>query len=140
MALTTYARSLGIGAIDGLRSMTAPAATLLAGDKPLAGLALVAAGGELIVDKLPIAPARTIPPALLVRMLLGGLSGGAIAQRRDASRLAGFALGAVGAAAATYAGYEIRRVLTKNLKVPDVVVALAEDALAVWGARAANAS
>jgi uncharacterized membrane protein len=93
----------------------------------------------MIVDKLPIAPARTTPPALIVRMLSGGLSGGAIAARRDGSRALGIAAGAVGALVATYLAYNARQLLTKNWGLPDAAVAAAEDALAVWGARAANA-
>ena len=106
MATSVYARSLGIGAVAGLRSMTAPAATLLAGDRPFAGLAILAGAGELIVDKLPVAPARTIPPAVAVRMLAGGFSGGAIAARFGGSRVLGIVLGALGAVAVTYLAYE----------------------------------
>jgi uncharacterized membrane protein len=134
----TYARALGIGAVAGLRSMTAPAATLLGGEHPYAGLALLAAGGELIVDKLPMIPARTMPPGLVFRMIAGGLSGGAIAARRERSRTVGIVAGVAGAVAATYLGYELRRTLTKKLGLPDILVALVEDGVAVWGARAAN--
>lgn len=138
MATSVYARSLGIGAVAGLRSMTAPAATLLAGDRPFAGLAILAGAGELIVDKLPVAPARTIPPAVAVRMLAGGFSGGAIAARFGGSRVLGIVLGALGAVAVTYLAYDVRRRLTKDAGLPDAAVALAEDALAIWAARAAN--
>lgn len=138
MAASVYARSLGIGAVAGLRSMTAPAATLLADDRPFAGVALLAGAGELIVDKLPIAPARTIPPAVAIRMLAGGLSGGAIAARLGGSRALGIVAGGLGAVAATYLAYEIRRRLTEDAGVPDAAVALVEDALAIWAARAAN--
>ena len=139
MNYETYARSLGIGAVAGLRSMTAPAATLVAGENALAGLAIFAAAGEFVVDKLPIAPARTLPPALIVRVLAGGLCGGVVARRRDGSRAIGILAGAAGAIAATYAGYEIRRLLTKTFDFPDPAVAVVEDAIAIWGARAATA-
>jgi len=139
MDASTYARALGIGAVAGMRSMTAPAATLSARDHPFAGLAVAAAAGELVVDKLPLTPPRTLPGPLAVRALAGGLAGGAVAARHEDSRALGFAAGAAAAVASAFIFFELRRRLTEDAGVPDVAVALAEDALAVWAARAANA-
>ena len=47
-----------MGTVAGLRSMTAPAAVLLATESIWAGPVAFAAVGEAIVDKLPFAPAR----------------------------------------------------------------------------------
>ena len=42
-------------------------------------------------------------------------------------------LGAVGGVAGAFAGYEVRTRLVKALKVPDLVIALLEDAVAIAG-------
>jgi uncharacterized membrane protein len=46
----------------------------------------------------------------------------------------GAAAGILGALAGTYGGYYARHWIVANLKVPDIAVALVEDALAVGGA------
>ncbi|MBD5657407.1 MAG: hypothetical protein IAI50_19825 [Candidatus Eremiobacteraeota bacterium] len=120
--------------------MTAPAATLLSGENRYAGLALLAAGGELIADKLPMIPARTQLPPLIFRMVSGGLCGAAVAERRDGSRALGVVSGVAGAVATTYLAYQLRRMLTTKFRLPDAAVAVAEDALAIWAARATSAS
>lgn len=139
MAPNDLARSFGIGAVAGLRSMTAPAATLGAIDSHWTGAARFAAAGELFVDKLPIAPARLMPTALAVRILSGALCGRALAKRRDASLALGTLAGAIGALAGSYGGYYARRFMTTRKHVPDFPIALVEDALAVGIARVASA-
>ena len=80
-------RALGLGAISGLRSLSGPVFVSRAasrGDLNLDGtfLAFLSSPhlwkvlvlteiGELVGDKLPIAPSRTTPPPLLGRILLG---------------------------------------------------------------------
>jgi uncharacterized membrane protein len=46
----------------------------------------------------------------------------------------GAVAGGVGALFGTYGGYQARRQIVANLKVPDLAVALVEDVLAVGGA------
>ena len=83
-----------IGVIAGLRAMTAPAAVSLAARAgwldlsatPLAFLGYaytpwiftVLALGELVTDQLPTTPSRTVPIQFGTRILMGGLTGGAI--------------------------------------------------------------
>ncbi len=127
-------RSFGIGATCGLRSMMGPAVVRWRVRDP-ARLALAAlAVGELIADKLPTTPARTIPPALLFRALSGGFSGRSLAVSLDADRAAGAVAGTLGALIATYAGMAIRAGVVRYARLPDPLVALAEDALALAGA------
>lgn len=140
MTIAPYARALGIGAVAGLRSMTAPASTLFTHDRRLARVARYAALGELIADKLPFVPARTALPSLAFRVAIGGVCGDAVARRQHASRTGGAALGVLGAVAGTYLGYTLRSAVTRRRLVPDVVVALVEDALAVAAARAIAAA
>jgi uncharacterized membrane protein len=92
---------------------------------------LVAAGGELIGDKLPTAPSRT-----MIFSLAGRAGSGAAAGDRVAGR-AGIALGAAGAVASSFGGERARAALVDRLDVADVWIALAEDALAIGLALAA---
>lgn len=71
-----------------------------------AALALLAAG-ELFGDKMPSAPDRTVPAGLLARIVSGGISGAALAPRRNA-RL-GAVLGASAAVAAAFGAFALRR-------------------------------
>jgi uncharacterized membrane protein len=136
-----------IGVVDGLRSMTAPAVVSWAArwkwlhleSSPLAFLgtgivpfiAAALAVGELIVDKLPKAPNRTAPIGLIARVLLGGLSGAALCAAGGASLGVGAVLGAAGGLVGAFGGYKARTGLVKSLKVPDLVIALLEDAVAI---------
>jgi len=90
--------------------------------------------GELVADKLPSTPARTRPGPFVARLVSGAMSGGAITAGTGGSLAAGAALGAIGAAVGTLAGYNARVRLVPALKVPDTVVALLEDLVAVGGA------
>lgn len=138
LATTAYLKALGIGAVAGLRTMTAPAATLGARNSPWTGASRLLALAEYVGDKLPGIPSRLSPPALAARVISGGWCGGIVAARLDASRVAGIACGAVGALGGAWAGFTVRSYLTKSRGVPDAALALAEDALAAWGARLAT--
>jgi uncharacterized membrane protein len=143
------ALAFAIGVIAGLRSMTAPAVVSWAAhlkwldlqNSPLAFLGSTAAVYilsaaaivELVVDKLPKAPGRTEPLGLIARFALGGLSGAALCTAANQSILLGAVLGGVGGLAGGFAGFELRTRLVKALKVPDFVVALLEDAVAIAG-------
>jgi uncharacterized membrane protein len=138
-----------IGVIAGLRTMTAPAVVAWAANlrwlnllnSPLAFMGSTAAVavftllalGELIIDKLPSTPSRTKLPGLVGRSVLGGLSGAAIAASGAQSIALGAVLGVIGAIAGAFAGYEVRKRLVRALKVPDFVIALLEDAVAIGG-------
>ena len=88
---------------------------------------------ELIVDKLPKTPSRKSPVGLIARFVLGGLSGAALCAAANQSMVLGAVLGGVGGVAGAFAGYEARTRLVKALNVPDTVVALLEDAVAIGG-------
>jgi uncharacterized membrane protein len=132
LAISAYVKAAGIGAVAGLRTMTAPAVTLAAQDSPWRGAGRLLAFGE------PFTPSRLSPAALIARAVSGGWCGGAVAARLGASRLAGIGCGVAGSLAGAWAGYALRSFLTKTKGIPDTGIALAEDALAVWGARLAT--
>ena len=139
--------AFGIGCIAGLRSMTAPAAVAWAAHlgwihldhSPLAFLGAtwalvlftIAALAEFVVDLLPQTPARTAPGPLVARAVTGGLCGGSLAIAGSASMLVGMLLGAVGGIAGALIGYRARTGLVRSLQVPDRVIAIPEDILAV---------
>ncbi len=138
-----------IGVVSGLRSLTAPAVVAWAGHRnwlnlhntPLSFMGstgavvifTLLAVVELIADKLPSTPSRTKPLGLIARIILGGLSGAGVAVSGAQSIVPGAVLGAVGGITGAFAGYEVRTRLVKALKVPDLVIALLEDAVAIGG-------
>jgi uncharacterized membrane protein len=85
--------------------------------------------GELIADKLPIIPNRTSAGPLLGRALTGGVSGAVIFSAKKRSVLAGALIGAAFAVGAAYGAYELRKQVGKKLHLPDIAVALGEDAI-----------
>jgi uncharacterized membrane protein len=138
-----------IGIVSGLRSFTAPAVlswaacrnwinihnTLLffMGAKVAVVLLTLLAVVELVLDKLPSTPSRTKPPGLIARVVLGGLSGAGIALAGAQPVWAGAALGSAGGITGAFAGYQVRTRLVSALKVPDLLIALFEDAVAICG-------
>ena len=138
-----------IGLVAGLRSMMAPAIVCAAAYLQwvhLAGTPLAfmtnrvtlwiftfLAICELIADKLPQTPARNAPVGLITRAVTGGLSGACLAASGGKSLAAGALLGAAGGVGGAFAGYEIRRGLVLQMKLPDFVVAVVEDLLTISG-------
>jgi uncharacterized membrane protein len=90
--------------------------------------------GELVADKLPSTPARTRPGPFAARIVSGAMSGGAITAGTGGSLAVGAVLGVLGAIVGTMGGYHARRRLVPALKVPDTMIALLEDLVAVGGA------
>lgn len=139
--------AFAIGAIDGLRSMTAPAVVAWAarlkwldlhssflafmGSAIAAYIFAAAAIVEFVVDKLPSTPSRKGARGLTARIVLGGLSGAAVCVAGSQSVVVGAVLGIAGGVAGAFIGYEIRTRLVKALGVPDFVIAVLEDAFAV---------
>lgn len=122
--------AFGIGVAAGMRSATAPAAVLCATHSTYARAACVAAGGELVADKLPFVPARTSAAALVVRLASGGWSGRTLALARDGSGTVGLVAGMAGALLGSFGGQAIRARLVAA-GFPDPLVAIAEDAATV---------
>jgi len=142
-------RAALLGAVAGMRSMTPFALLALRrGDAPRGAgwrdwpvlrnpwgrAALVAAGaGEMFIgDKHPEAPSRLLPGPLGGRIAFGALAGFALASGGSRGQLwLGGSAGALGGLAGSYGGYHARRSLVVQTGLPDQVVALGEDALAV---------
>jgi uncharacterized membrane protein len=103
------------------------------GEPRVAGALAVAAGLELIADKLPWTPRRTLPPSLIGRTIMGGVAGACLA--RGGSQIATHAIaGALGGIAGCFGGYILRKQAVERLQTRDLYVALVEDAITIGGA------
>jgi uncharacterized membrane protein len=136
-----------LGCVVGLRSLTPPAIIcwgahlgwLHFADTKLAFinhpatliiftlLALV----ELVTDKLPKTPARTAPPGLIARIVLGAACGAAVSVSAGGGLVVASMAGVIGALAGTFIGYHVRHALVTRANQPDFAVALAEDLVAI---------
>lgn len=147
-------RALLVGFATGLRSMTslgtfaaerndaslgpAPWKDLPVLSNPAGRVALQASTvGEMVMDKTPFVPSRTNPGPLGGRMAFGALAGLAIGMlgAGAGARVLGALTGALAAAAGAYGGNAYRSGVTKATGLPDLPVALVEDAAAVLLAR-----
>jgi uncharacterized membrane protein len=119
-----------IGLFTGLRALTPAAAIAWAAHlgwlhlpRPLAWMSTLTAVVifsalalfELVNDKRPTTPARTAPPGLIARIVMGGFAGALVAAAADAALISGVVLGIVGALGGTYGGYQARTRLVKAL-------------------------
>jgi uncharacterized membrane protein len=140
----------GIGVTAGLRTMTAPAVVAWAahlGWINLSGSPLVFMGSvwavavftmgalvEYVVDQLPSTHARTAPGPLTARIIMGLLTGACLGVGEGAwvgVVIVGGLIGAVGALAGAFGGYQARVRLVRGLRVPDAVIAIPEDLIAI---------
>lgn len=141
-------RAFLLGTASGLRSTFAP--TILSvrnqyrNDRRLEGTAFapfaspnvatllkIMAVGEFIVDKLPKAPNRIAPLPLAVRVTMGALAGSAVFEAGRGSKLTGALIGGFATLTASYIGFYVRRGIKDRFGLPDMVVALVEDAVGV---------
>lgn len=138
-----------LGCLTGLRSLT-PAAVVcwaahegwlnVAGSKlafigrwPTVVLFTLLALAELVADKLPNTPARTQAVGLSARILMGAFCALAVAINAQANMLFALAFGIAGAIVGTFAGYNLRHAIVSRAHIPDFLVALVEDLMAIVG-------
>lgn len=141
----------GLGAVTGLRTMTGlamashelsdrPAGEIvglrrwLASDPVAIALSALAIG-ELVADKMPELPDRIDLAPLAGRGVMGAFLG-AVAGGED-HWIAGALVGAAAAVTAAWVGWSVRKEAGWATGLPDSVVAMAEDAVAIAGAREA---
>jgi uncharacterized membrane protein len=98
---------------------------------------VAAAIGEAIADKTPYVPNRIEPGPLTGRIAIGAVSGAVLAKGNAEPVSAAFAIGGLAAAIGSFAGYGLRTKVGPKLGLPDLPVALAEDAAALLIATAA---
>lgn len=138
-----------VGAFAGCRSMTPPAIVAWGvhlgnlslhhsrlgwvGSWPAVILLTLGALGELVGDKLPNTPSRTLAGPFIFRIIVGAFCGAVLANAASEIFWMGAIPGAVGAVLGTLGGYQLRTRLVKALKCPDWPVALTEDLLVIAG-------
>jgi uncharacterized membrane protein len=143
----TPALAVGIGAVAGLRVLTAPAILAWAterrlirrGSSPFATIISGTAArritdfalSELIADKLPFTPSRLNAAPLASRIVSGAICGATIYGVVKRPLTEGAVLGGIGAIAGAFAGYHMRKRLSRDM--PDLGVAILEDAFAIGG-------
>ncbi len=144
-----YASASAIGIVAGMRAVTAPAVVGqiarsgclgverskfgVLGNAVVSTTVALLAVGEAIADKTPNAPDRTATVGLAARIFSGAFCGATLCRAQDRSAVVGAIAGAFGAIGSTFAAFHLRREIGKGLGIPDIVVALIEDATAVWG-------
>jgi uncharacterized membrane protein len=149
LMMSVWILALLIGVICGLRSMTAPAVVCWGAHLGWLALAGSTVGflarpvflvvftlfaiGELIADKLPFIPRRTMIGPLAVRIVFGAICGAALAIAGHGVLSVGGVLCAVGGVLGAYAGYAYRRAASSSGRIPDLPAALLEDLVAVGG-------
>lgn len=138
--------ALAIGVVTGMRSMLAP--TLVsralarrhapaALDEPARTLAsprtrhllMPLAAGELLGDKLPFAPDRTIPPSMAFRAVSGAVSAAALAGASRQPVLLPAVIGAAAACVAARVGLGLRQ-RYRTSALSNAALGLTEDSLA----------
>lgn len=140
--------AMSIGVVAGLRALTAPAVLAWAAllhwinldgtwvswmGHPLTVTVLtVLALIELVTDKLPSTPDRTIAVQFGARILLGAFAG-AVLGTAWGYRWSSLGAGMIGAVLGTVAGCRLRTRLTSAAGGHDLSVALLEDMVAVLG-------
>jgi uncharacterized membrane protein len=92
---------------------------------------VVALGGELVADKLPVTPSRLTPGPFLQRLATGAAVGAAVHYDAGRSRTLGALLGAAGAGAGAFTGARTRILLADRTTLPGPLLGAAEDLLAV---------
>src|SRR5215467_12795055 len=128
--MTALALAFVIGVLNGLRSLTPPAAvawaTRLRWIKLQGALALIGSLGvvaiftllaafELVADKMPWIPDRITTGSLLARGVMGALTGACVAAAGGLWAGIGAACGVAGGMTGALAGYQARLILAKAL-------------------------
>ncbi len=110
-----------------MRTFSAPALLALRGrvDRRARAPLYVAALGELAVDKAPIARQRVDLPSRSARLVSGAATGHALAGP------AGAIAGGASAVAGCFATYRARKLVVRATGLPDPVVAVGEDVVAI---------
>jgi uncharacterized membrane protein len=138
-------RTVGLGAISGLRSTSGPALLSRAAsrggislqDTPfrflasrkLSTLLQLALLGELTADKLPVVPPRTALNSLIGRAVSGALVGTALFASEKRALPAGALIGGLSAVGAALAGENLRAAVVEKTGAPDPIIAAVEDAI-----------
>ncbi|GAB2800666.1 hypothetical protein GCM10027040_30350 [Halomonas shantousis] len=140
--------ALALGIVTGMRSMLAPTMTSRAlaerpdvqdMDEPARTLAsprtryvlMPLAAGEILGDKMPFAPDRTIGASMLVRAVSGGMTAAALARVQRQPILLPVLVGATAACVSSEIGIRLRKRYGSSSAFANAALGLTEDCLAL---------
>jgi uncharacterized membrane protein len=140
---------VGLGALAGMRSASAPAITShilshhqhskkmnksalnFMQSNAVANALKIAAVAEFVMDKLPSTPNRIKPVILAGRLLSGVLVGASIYKASGNKPVVGAVLGGAAAVASSFGMFFLRKGAVKRLGIFDPIIGAVEDALVV---------
>ena len=145
---TAILQIIGLGFISGMRTTFAPALTAhFFSKKPNAALAQSKLGfiqspaaaivtklmavAEIIGDKLPDTPDRTVAPQVMARVASGAFTGAVFSTANKDNVVKGILIGGATALAATFATFYARKYVSKNTFIKEPVTGAFEDAFAI---------
>lgn len=137
---------ISLGILAGMRSISAPAISSRMLNKhhsaalehtPLnfmqsagtANILSILSIGEFVGDKMPFAPNRIAPPALIGRCISGALAGAGIYKAGGGAWYTGAFLGGVTAVVSTFGSFYLRRSMVKHAHLIDPIIGSIEDAI-----------
>jgi len=126
-----FQKAMRLAAVSGLRSMLGPALVATATRRPERDQLIAAAVAEMVLDKIPLMPSRASLLPLVARGLAGAWVANTIMKEEGEDNPWAVPIGAAVAMGVAAAAPRIRGLLRVALGVPDVVLGLAEDALAI---------
>jgi uncharacterized membrane protein len=128
--MNQYVSAALLGAGSGMRTTAAPFAARWKRTGKFPFFNALALAGELVVDKLPFTPPRTMPGGLGARVSAAAFATRSI-DAHGGQRFALLAVAALSAVSAAFLMMNVRKGIVDRSGVPDPVVALGEDALAI---------
>jgi uncharacterized membrane protein len=131
MANASFEKAMKLAVVTGLRSMLGPALLAQATGRPDRKNWALAALGELAVDKLPLIPSRDTLLLLLVRGVAGAWVAKTMMKEEGIEEPWAMPLGAAVAMGVAVAAPKIRKTLGWTTGVPDPLLGLLEDYLAL---------
>jgi hypothetical protein len=127
----TFQTAMKLAVVSGLRAAMGPALVAARHRRPERQNLAMAAMGELLIDKMPLVPSRATLPLLLPRAVAGYWVAKTVMEEEGGTDPWAPAVGAAVAAGVATLAPMIRGTLRRVLGVPDVVLGVAEDYLAI---------
>ncbi len=128
-------KTLALGAMTGMRSMSGPAALALEHDGILSSVVPMMAAAEMVADKTSFIGDRIDAVPLAGRAIMGAVVGGLVARDHRQNMATGSLVGAATAIVAAHLAYYLRQ----RLPLPGALAGVFEDAI-VLGLASAQAS
>lgn len=126
-----FERAMRLAVVSGLRSTFGVALMEAAYNRPNRKAWAMAALGEAVVDKLPFVPSRASLPAMIPRAVAGGYVAQQVMAREGVDDPWAAPMGAAVASGVAVLAPRIRGLLSTVLRIPDPVLGLVEDYIAL---------